>query len=271
MRSALFAFFLVGIVVLAVGYGTWAYFSDIEVSAGNHIEAGTLDIYLTDHTEDADNQWMVFNAYPGTDEDNFGHSHWMGSGQIKIYNNGSIQGDHLEISFEFKCYEDNDGDVFVSPVPPYNFTYDPSKHIVGPESDTNKTGIGYWLKQINITKLNYGIQTDNGFPTRSLSVYSLIDGLCNADGDPTCTMNDLALSVIKLPPEYTPLINSEEYGLLQMDFEFLDTGTPQNDWQGDVCELIIHVALAQSPDQNLLSPGGVKVYGPGMHLLYSEP
>ncbi|ASA78533.1 hypothetical protein [Thermococcus sp. 5-4] len=265
MRSIAVTFLLIGLLVAGMGYATWAIYQDTEISSGNYVQAGTLDIYLTDHDKDANQQWLVLNAYPDTDENNPGQSNWMGSGQIKIHNNGSIQGDHLELSFEFKCYEDNDGDVFVSPTYPYNFTYAPSKHIVGPESDTNQSGIGNWLKEIHLVKLNYGLSS-NRKPT-----YVLLNGLCNADGDPECTMNDLALSVIKLPPEYTPLINSNEYGLIQMDFNFTETGVPQNDWQGDICEIIIHVALAQDSSQEVLSAGGVKVYGPGMVLLYHKP
>lgn len=262
MRSIAVTFLLIGLLVAGMGYGTWAVYQDTETSTGNYVQAGTLDIYLTDHTTDANQQWLVLNAYPNTKEDAPGQSMWMGSGQIKIHNNGSIQGDHLELSFEFKCYEDNDGDVFVSLTYPYDFTYVPSKHIIGPESDTNQSGIGDWLKEIHILKLNYGLSTSR------LPNYNFLDGLCNADGDPTCTMNDLALSVIELPPEYTPLVDSNEYGLIQMDFEMAETGVPQNDWQGDVCEMIIHVALAQAPGQTILSPGGVVVYGPGMIPLY---
>lgn len=264
MRSVAVALLLIGLVFAGAGYGTWAVYHDEETSTGNYVQAGTLDIYLTDHDTDANQQWLVLNAYPGTDENNPGQSSWMGSGQIKVHNSGTLQGDHLELSFEFKCYEDNDGDVFNSAVYPYDFTYNPSKHIIGPEADTNQSGIGDWLKDIKVTKLNYGLSS-NREPT-----YNLLDGLCMADGDPECTMNDLAMSVIELPPEYTPLINSDEYGLIQMDFEVLETGTPQNDWQGDVCEMIIHVALAQAPGQTVLTPGGVVVYGPGMVPLYQS-
>lgn len=255
MRS-LAALALFGIAVMFVAYGTIAVFQDVETSEGNYIQAGTLDIHLEDHDTDANEQWLVFNAYPGTSEKSQGQSSWMGSGQIKIYNDGSIQGDHIELAFEFKCYEDDDGNIFVSSTYPYNFTYDPSKHKAGPESDTNQAGIGDWLKHINITKLNYGLSTNRE------SIYNLLNGLCNADGDSNCTMNDLAKSVIALPPEYTPLIDSNEYGLVQMDFEILDTGSPQNDWQGDVCELIVHVALAQDSSQTVLQPGGVSVSVP---------
>ncbi|AIY89786.1 SipW-dependent-type signal peptide-containing protein [Geoglobus acetivorans] len=256
MRSVAAALILISLVLAGAGYGTWAIYQDTETSSGNYVQAGTLDIYLTDHTTDANQQWLVLNSYPRTDEDNPGQSSWMGSGQIKVHNDGSLRGDHIELAFKFKCYEDDDGDVFVSPTYPYDFTYDSSKHTIGPESDTNQSGIGDWLKEIKLTKLNYGLSSNRE------TTYNLLNGLCMADGDSECTMNDLALSVIKLPSDYTPLTDGNEYGLIQMDFEIIDTGTPQNDWQGDVCELIVQVALAQDPSQTVLSPGGVEVILP---------
>ncbi|ADC65842.1 hypothetical protein Ferp_1698 [Ferroglobus placidus DSM 10642] len=253
MRSVALSIIVVCIALSVATLGTWAVFYDEEVSEGNYIEASTLDIHLENHDEDADQQWLVLNSYPGTDEDNPGQSNWMGSGQIKIFNDGSLRGDHLEIAFEFRCYEDDDGDVFNSAVYPYDFTYNSSKHRIGPESDTNQSGIGYWLKEIKLVKLNYGLSSNR------MGTYNLLNDLCSADGDPECTMNDLANSVIVLPADYTPLVGGSEYGLIQMDFEMPDTGQPQNDWQGDVCEMIVHVALAQDSSQQVLSPGGVTV------------
>jgi predicted ribosomally synthesized peptide with SipW-like signal peptide len=44
MKKILISFMLIGLVLVIIGGGTWAYFSDTEVSSGNSFTAGTLNL-----------------------------------------------------------------------------------------------------------------------------------------------------------------------------------------------------------------------------------
>jgi len=251
MRSFTAAILLIGLVLAGAGYGTWAVYEDTEASADNSITAGTLDLVLTDTTPSADAQWTLYNAYPGTNVQE--------EGDIRIYNNGSIEADHIEIAFELKCYEDNDGNISTGIV-------------AGPESDTNQTGIGDWLKEILILSMKYSESPSNSNPTLNL-VYIDLNGyhydstyLTDVDGDGYITLYDLSKQVIKdlyAPPALNGgAPDGTHYTTFQMALQVMETGAPQNDWQGDVCELIVHVGIAQDSSQSVLSPGGVQVITP---------
>jgi len=70
-----------------VGGGTWAYFSDVEVSQGNILTAGTLDLDI--NGTDANVQILNVTAtYPGDSS----------NGSTSLVNAGSLPGD-LSISF----------------------------------------------------------------------------------------------------------------------------------------------------------------------------
>ena len=252
MRSIAATFLLIGFVLAAAGYGTWAVYEDTEASADNSITDGTLDLVLTDTTPSADAQWMLFNAYPGNNVQE--------EGDIRIYNNGSIDADHVEISFELSCYEDNDGNI--------------SNGIVaGPESDTNQTGIGNWPKEIIVLSMAYTESPSNSNSGLDL-VYTDLNGyhynssyLTDIDGDGYITLYDLSQQVITglyAPPALNGNApDGDHYTTFQMKLQVRNMNYPQNDWQGDVCELVVHVALAQNPNQQVLSPGGVTVHLPG--------
>ena len=94
MKGALLSLVLVGMVVMGLGAGTWAYFSDTETSSGNYIAAGTLDLVISD---DGGTTWRdvgsgdhvyLTDVKPGD----------MGSTSFMIKNNGSVTGD-LYIKF----------------------------------------------------------------------------------------------------------------------------------------------------------------------------
>jgi predicted ribosomally synthesized peptide with SipW-like signal peptide len=75
------------LVIMMVGGGTWAYFSDTEDSAGNTLAAGTLDLNI-----DGDNEAVVTfdvsNKAPGD----------SGNGSNTLSNVGSLDGE-LDIQF----------------------------------------------------------------------------------------------------------------------------------------------------------------------------
>jgi predicted ribosomally synthesized peptide with SipW-like signal peptide len=85
---------IIGLTVAAlmvmglVGGGTWAYFSDPEVSQGNVLAAGTLDLHIGGG--DSNVQILsVSNAYPGVTD----------NGSTVLNNNGNLAG-YLDISFD---------------------------------------------------------------------------------------------------------------------------------------------------------------------------
>lgn len=235
MRSIALAFILVGLVFAGMGYGTWAVYQDTETSSGNYVQAGTLNLVLTDGVLNADSQWVITNGYPGQP------GLTGGDGQIKIYNVGDVDAGNVKVWFTFDCYEDDNG----NPDDGANS---------GPESDTDQTGVGDWLKEIKVTRIRYSgddalsdpnidIVNDNGNQWDSNYVQDL-------NGNGYIDLHDLANQVITglYPPETEGNPSTlEGYTAFELDFQIIDTGSPQNDWQGDYCIMTVHVTLEQEP------------------------
>lgn len=241
----------VAVSVMLVGSGTFAYFTDIEQSSSNTFTAGTLDIYLTDNGH-VDGQWFIINGYPNS---------LPNTGELTVHNNGSIIGDHLEFSFQLRCYEDNDGNLTDGTV-------------AGPGADTNKTGIGTWAKEILVTYMVYegnqgerNIVYSTGYPPSYSFDGSIIQ---DVDHDDVITLYDLSQQILRF--EDIPLPNKPTS--LKITFQIIDTNAPQNYWQGDVCKMTVYVALAQDSSQTVLTTetyGGLKVYDANGVLRYREP
>ncbi|WP_297091176.1 TasA family protein [Thermococcus sp.] len=86
MKGALLSLVLVGMVVMGLGAGTWAYFSDTETSSGNYIMAGTLDLSVNGAgsvTQSVDGDGVA----PGD----------SGSWTIAVSNDGTVDG-HLYVT-----------------------------------------------------------------------------------------------------------------------------------------------------------------------------
>ena len=217
---------ILGLTLLILGSGTYAIFHDTETSQGNYIEAGTLDLILTDGPENPNAQWIIENAYPGN-----GYT----SGTLRIHNNGSIEADHVEIGFS-ACYVDE----------PYV------------ESDTNESGIGNWTKEIKVDSLTYKIYIGGSVSKQVNIVTSQTYHITDIDGDGKITLYDLLNQVIDNLPSPKALDgnapNYSDYAELQMVLSVIDTGRPQNDWQGDTLYITVHVALAQDSSQDVLQP-----------------
>ncbi|ASJ01773.1 hypothetical protein A3L09_00095 [Thermococcus profundus] len=219
MRSVALAFILVGLVFAGMGYGTWAVYRDTETSSGNSIQLGTLDLVLTDGVPDADGQWVITNAVPGS----------TATGDIRIINNGSVEADHVEIGLELVCWEDDDGNL-------------ENGQEFGPRPD-EVDGVGNLPEEIKVTTQYYAAWTGE---RRQLDN--------NADiGD---IVETLYLN-LPAPPAVNGDVNdaiwNQKYGQFDMNLQIVDTGTDQNYWQGDVCEIIVHVALAQAPGQQVFT------------------
>ena len=90
-KKMLLSLLVIGVVSVSAGAGTWAYFSDTETSEGNSFTAGTLDLVLTDATNDGTDSetltWVAGNMAPGED----------GSATMTVTNVGTLAG-NLDIS-----------------------------------------------------------------------------------------------------------------------------------------------------------------------------
>jgi len=108
------------LLISMAGIGTWAYFSDVETSAGNQMTAGTLDL-KTDDEDGVTKTLSATNMKPGDT---------VGPETITLKNTGSVAGASLDLSF---IYIESDG----SPNPT-NMTADATAAMLG------------------VTTLNYG-------------------------------------------------------------------------------------------------------------------
>jgi spore coat-associated protein N len=83
------------VTVLGMVGGAFAYFQDTETSTGNTFTAGTLDLKVGDGNEDygdgVSTTWMMSNMIPGVTG--------CGPYSVNLKNTGTLEGDHLEISF----------------------------------------------------------------------------------------------------------------------------------------------------------------------------
>ena len=75
-------------VAAIAGIGSWAYFSDTEMSTGNTVTAGTLDLKV-DGQDVVSQKFTVENVYPG----------YSNSSTIAVKNDGTIDGQHLKLAF----------------------------------------------------------------------------------------------------------------------------------------------------------------------------
>ncbi|WP_297467883.1 SipW-dependent-type signal peptide-containing protein [Thermococcus sp.] len=231
MKNLLLVSIFVGLLLAGVGYGTWAFYQDTEAAQGNSITLGTLDLVLTNNVPNADGQWIITNGYPGQP------GLTSGDGEIHIYNVGDVDAEGVTLWFTFDCHEDDNGNPSDGDNP-------------GPESDTNQTGVGEWLKEIQVTEIRYS--DNNGGP----NIYIVnnygstwdTDYIHDVDGDDMITLYDLSQQ--EITGLYPPSRNGDPsaqrgYTAFEMSFRIIDTGSPQNYWQGDYCIMTVHVKLRQ--------------------------
>jgi spore coat-associated protein N len=82
MKKMLAMMFLTTVLLVIVGGGTWAWFSDTETSANNSLTAGTLDLNVDGGNIEV-NTFSVSNVAPGD----------SGSGNTTLSNVGSLDGE----------------------------------------------------------------------------------------------------------------------------------------------------------------------------------
>jgi predicted ribosomally synthesized peptide with SipW-like signal peptide len=196
------------------GAGTFAYFSDTETSTGNTFTAGTLDLQVSDDSsvdpdpwgDGVDLTWVMNNMVPG------GSSV---TNTVSLQNVGSVQGNHVEISFSHTLDE--------NPV----------------ESDTNPNSQpGDLAKWLEITAMQYdGV--------------NILPQLVDANGNGWIDLEDVTLSANTV--EDGPLDNlpSPEAvggtGTLSMTISFRAEAT--NDIQGDILTTTVFFTLNQDASQ----------------------
>ena len=117
----------IGAASLATGAGTVALFSDSELSGGNTVSVGTLELSVVDGSETT--VLEVENAGPGS----------SGSETKELKNVGSLNG---TVDFEFGTYESLEGS--------------------NPDSETDTTGDGELEDEITVTITFGGTEVRSG-------------------------------------------------------------------------------------------------------------
>ena len=244
MKTILSAIFTVALVSVLVGAGTFAYYADTEMSGDNTFTSGTMDLYLTNTILSPDAQWIIANGAPGESLS----SH----GDIKIFNLGSIEADHVEIDFSLTGYEDDNGNlddgVTVGPEPE-------------PESDP-VYGVGAMAKSLRVISMTSSVvdynpltQTASSTTTTLVDVDSVIidSRITDVNGNGWVDLDDLAQTTLDglQAPEAINLDAPDYLNYCQLDMRvyLMDTGVPQNEFQGDIIDMTITVTLNQDESQ----------------------
>ncbi|MEO0190928.1 MAG: TasA family protein [candidate division WOR-3 bacterium] len=239
MRKILLSLSVIGIVALVVIGATVAYFHDVETSTGNTMAAGTLDLKIRDQDEGYKNgvvgTWKAEDAKPG-DEWKFDVPF------VGFFNDGTIKGDHLEITCDYSVIEE-------SPQTESDTQPDTNLH---PEK---------MAKEMIITKSIYrGTEDGKSFCINALNgkkytSFNAVKRYCfgtilatstdwqieDKDGDGKITFYDLKndkLDNLPAPDEETFYI---------MDVKFAETAG--NDFQGDTFDLTMIFTLNQDVSQ----------------------
>lgn len=210
-----------GAAAAGTGAGTWAYFQDTETSSGNTIEAGTLDLKISDSDEGfgdgVSGTWTLSNAKPG---DNV-------ISDVTLQNSGSLEADHVEFDISVTENESN-----------------------GPsgsnEADTKPSTASGMAEQFEVTVLTYD-------GTNVLSNLSDANGNGIIDIGDIASGNDSVLDNLNPPPAANGGTESLDIVFRwahDSEFDSSVSGS-NNDYQGDELNLTVTMALHQNSSQNL--------------------
>jgi spore coat-associated protein N len=212
--------FLILAVILATGMigGVFAYFTDVETSNGNVFTAGTLDLKIADFDEHPEQDgvhatWSMDNMVPGAS--------FCGPNHISLINSGTVQGNHVEISFSHEIEDQPDV-----------------------ESDTNWDSTpGEMARWLQIYDMFYSCGTSIYFVGLLASGHKLVDANHNGFIDlEDVTMPENAAALDNLPPP--PLGGQTSFSMTL----FLNSGAT-NDIQGDTLITTVTFTLNQSATQ----------------------
>ena len=103
MKSVLSAIFTIALVSVLVGAGTFAYYTDTEVSSGNTLTADEMGLIILDDDESwrdgVTATWTMDNMKPGDSVLN---------GYVKLdLADGSLNADHMEIKCDYSVTEED--------------------------------------------------------------------------------------------------------------------------------------------------------------------
>jgi len=244
MKTILSAILTIALVSVLMGAGTFAYYTDTEVSGDNTLASGTMDLYLTDTILSPNAQWIIANGAPGES--------FSSHGDIKIFNLGSIEADHVVVDFSLTGYEDDNGNINDG------VTTGPDPE---PESDP-VYGVGEMARSLRVISLKYDVVDYNPLTqTTSYTTTTLVDvdsviidpRITDVNGNGWVDLDDLSQTTLDdLPaPEAINLDAPDYLNYCQLDMTvyLMDTGDPQNEFQGDVIDMTITVTLNQDPSQ----------------------
>lgn len=186
---------MIATAAVLVSSGTWAFFSDTEMSPSYLAASASLDLKISDDNEGGgrgkdgvSDTWVMNNAMPGVT---------VVSGSIEFRNAGTIDANHLEIGVN-------------------NSVLDPP----GPESDSEE-GTTDMDKVVQITKMEY--------TAPDLSIVNCLTLLTDANSNGFIDLDDLKTQKIDnlLPPTKSLFTTSS----LDMSLKFHESA--DSDYQGD--------------------------------------
>jgi len=209
--------------LLAMGMmgGAFAYFTDTETSSGNTFTAGTLDLKVADNDEGTPKDgvsltWSMTNMEPGVTT--------CPLGSVILYNSGSIEADHVEISFSHTINDDPDV-----------------------ESDTNKSSVPEDMAEwIEIVTMGYNGGDD------FVGLFNSDPTTYDSNGNGFFDLEDVTLApwaregglLDDLP---APPANNAGFKSFQMNLKFNAGAT--NDIQGDTLTTTVAFVLNQHSSQ----------------------
>lgn len=207
---------LISFVLLLASAGTWASYQDVESSSGNTFTAGTLDLYMTDNGPIIDKEWTLTNMIPGESSK---------SGELNLYNTGTMSADHVEIAFSTICR-------------------DPGDEAGANEPSDTVDGASGMDSYMRVDSISYGPYAGN-------PKYLVRNGLSRDSSITDSNHNgyiDLAdLNGVNLDNLLPPGTQMQDHRDFDMQVSF-DESAP-NDYQGDSCTLTMTFTLNQDPSQ----------------------
>ena len=207
----------------ATGAGTYALFSDTETSSGNSVQAGTIDLVLSeDGTSYSDG---VSDSLSAVGSANLASIKPGDEYSLTIYakNTGSLDADHAEVDFRYEETEASNG---------------------SDEGDTAPNSADGFAEQITVTSLVYQPNGNQSF--------SLTDELVDENGNGRIDLADLAHASNDdvLDDLAAPDSNGGSVETLSVGFKFADDRA-NNDVQGDKLSMTVEMALFQDASQDI--------------------
>lgn len=239
MKKILVSLSIIGVVAgIAIG-GTIAYFSDTETSAGNTFSAGTLDLKIRDQNEGYGHgvvgTWTASDIKPG-DEYEFSVPF------AGLFNEGTIKGNHLEITDDFVVIEEDpclepDTDCYTDEHPE-----EMAKEIIITKSVYRGTenGSSFCINALN-GKRYASFHASGRYCSGTILAISTDWQIEDIDGDGKITFYDLKTDKL----DNLPAPNEETWYI--MDVKFSDSAG--NDFQGDTFDLTMIFILNQDASQ----------------------